>query len=153
MSKADRISGIFLLCFAVFMGYQSYRSGLGTLHKPGPGFLFFWTSIVLGGLSLVVIIRAFAHSVAGEHIFGGLRTYWKAVVVILLSFLYAFFMERIGFIPVTMVLFLVILGVIERKGWVRTITVSVAVTIFSYLLFEVWLKSQLPKGLLESLRF
>jgi hypothetical protein len=31
--------------------------------------------------------------------------------------------------------------------------VSLMVTAISYLVFEIWLKSQLPKGLLESLRF
>ena len=154
MSKADRISGIFVLLFGCFMGYQSYRSGLGTLHKPGPGFLFFWTSIILVGLSLVVIIRAFVQK-EGEQlsIFGPFKEYWKAILVMVFSALYALFMEPIGFIPVTLAFFLVVLGVIEKKSWVYTILVSLAVTVAAYLLFEVWLKSQLPKGLLESLRF
>ena len=58
MGRADRISGIFWLCFAVLLIIQSYHLGLGTLHKPGPGFLFFWVNIVLGIMSLVVLIRA-----------------------------------------------------------------------------------------------
>jgi putative tricarboxylic transport membrane protein len=154
MSKADRISGIFVLLFAVVMGYQSYRSGLGTLHKPGPGFLFFYTSIVLGCLSIVVIVRAFVQK-EGESlsIFGPFKEYWKAILVIVFSILYALLMEPIGFIPVTLAFFVVVLGVIEKKSWTYTILVSLLVTVAAYLLFEVWLKSQLPKGLLESLRF
>ena len=58
MGRADRISGIFWLLFAIFVGIESYRLGLGTLHKPGPGFLYFWTSIALGIMSLVVLIQA-----------------------------------------------------------------------------------------------
>jgi putative tricarboxylic transport membrane protein len=154
MSKADRISGIFVLLFAAFMGYQSYRSGLGTLHKPGPGFLFFYTSIILGGLSIVVIVRAFVQKEEEHHsIFGPFKEYWKAILVMVFSTLYALFMEPIGFIPVTLVFFLVVLGFIEKKSRVYAILVSLAVTVAAYLLFEVWLKSQLPKGLLESLRF
>jgi hypothetical protein len=50
-------------------------------------------------------------------------------------------------------LFLFLLGIIEKKKWSLTIFVSVAVTVASYLIFEVWLRSQLPRGLLEFLRF
>jgi hypothetical protein len=37
MGKADRISGAFWLVFGLFISIESYRLGLGTLHKPGPG--------------------------------------------------------------------------------------------------------------------
>ena len=50
-------------------------------------------------------------------------------------------------------LFLFLLGIIEKKRWFFTVFVSVAVTVVSYLIFEVWLRSQLPRGLLEFLRF
>ena len=136
------------------MSIQSSLLGLGTLHKPGPGFFFFWTSITLGLLSLVVLIRAWLGKEAGEEepIFkrGRLR---KVVWVLLSAFLYVFLLERVGFIPVTLMLFLFLLGIIERKSWSLTVMVSVAVTVVSYLVFEVWLKSQLPKGILEFLRF
>jgi len=68
-------------------------------------------------------------------------------------FAYGLLMERVGFIPVTLLLFLFLLGVMERKGWVFTILVSLAVTAAAYTLFEVLLQSQLPKGVLAFLRF
>lgn len=152
--KADRISGVVGLLFAIFMGIHSYLLGMGTLNKPGAGFLFFWTSVALGGLSLSVIIRAVTgrKPEEGRPIFGR-QNLLKVVLVLVSVFLYAIFMERIGFIPVTLMLFLFLLGVIEKKKWSLTIFISVAVTVVSYLIFEVWLRSQLPKGLLESLRF
>jgi len=61
-------------------------------------------------------------------------------------------METVGFILMTLVLFIYLLGVIEKKKWVFTIFVSVIVTVIAYLVFEVWLQSQLPKGLLAFLR-
>ncbi len=155
MGKADRISGIFWLVFAVFIGVQSYRLGLGTLHKPGPGFLFFWTSIVLAIMSLIVLLRAWSGKKTEEpgiSIFGTQNTR-KILFVLISLFLYARFMETIGFIPVTLLLFVFLLGIIEKKRWLYTIFVSVVVTVISYLIFETWLKSQLPKGLLDFLRF
>ena len=56
MGKADRISGVFWLCFSILMIIQSYRLGLGNLHHPGPGFLFFWVNIILGIMSVIVIL-------------------------------------------------------------------------------------------------
>jgi putative tricarboxylic transport membrane protein len=155
MVRADRISGIFWLCFAVLVIIQSYRLGLGTLHKPGPGFLFFWVNIILAIMSLIVLLRAWAGK-KGEGpqptIFGGQNTS-KIIFVMISLFLYALLMEIIGFIPVTLLLFIFLLGIIEKKRWFYTVFVSIVVTVISYLIFETWLQSQLPKGLLEFLRF
>jgi len=155
VGRADRISAVFWLCFAILVSIESYRLGLGTLHKPGPGFLFFWTSIFLGILALVVLIRAWVGKETGgptESIFGKQNTR-KIIFVLISLFLYAIFMETVGFIPVTLLLFIFLLGVIEKKKWLFTAFVSIVVTACAYLIFETWLKSQLPKGFLEFLRF
>ncbi len=155
MRKADQISGIFWLFFSGFICVESYRLGLGTLHQPGPGFIFFWTAFVMGILSIAVLIPAWTRKKTGElegSLFGK-ENMLKIIFVLLSLFLYAFFMESLGFIPVTLLLFIFLLGIIEKKSWGLTIFVSMAVTGISYLLFEIWLKSQLPKGLLGFLRF
>jgi putative tricarboxylic transport membrane protein len=155
MSKADRISGIFWFVFAVIVSIESYRMGLGILHRPGPGFLFFWAGILLVIMSLIVMIRAWIthkEEGAGGLIFGG-QNLWKIILVLISVFLYALLMERLGFILVTLLLFLFLLGVVEKKGWRLTLFTSFAVTVVAYLIFETALQSQLPKGLLEFLRF
>jgi putative tricarboxylic transport membrane protein len=155
MSKTDRISGIFWLLFSVFISIESYRLGLGNLHQPGAGFIFFWTAVAMGILSIAVFVRAWTSKRAEEPhgpIFGKANVL-KIILVLLSLFLYAFFMEILGFIPVTLLIFIFLLGMIEKKTWGFTISVSVVVTGISYLIFEIWLKSQLPKGLLGFLRF
>jgi hypothetical protein len=155
MSRADWISGVFWLLFAVFISIESKRLGLGTLRGPGPGFLSFWASNALGLMSVVILIRAWTEKKAeqpGIPIFG--RQHSLKVPLVLISvFLYAMLMETFGFIPLTLMLFLFLLGVVEKKRWPFTVFVSIVVTAGSYLIFEVWLRSQLPKGLLGLLRF
>jgi len=56
-------------------------------------------------------------------------------------------MEALGFILVTLFLFLYLLGVIERRKIGMTVLISVLVTSFAYLIFELALESQLPKGI------
>ncbi len=152
MGKADRISGVFWLVFGLFICIESYRLGMGTLHRPGPGFLYFWTSIFLIIMSVVVLIRSKGTGEPGATIFGKEKPR-KIVLVLVSLFLYAVFMETVGFILITLLLFIYLLGFIEKKRWPYTVFVSVAVTVAAYLIFETWLQSQLPKGLLGFLRF
>lgn len=151
MGKADRISGAFWFVFGVFVTIESYRMGLGTLRRPGPGFLFFWAGILMAILSLIILSRAWADSrreaLPTKAIFGPID-FLKIALVSASVFLYALFMERLGFIPVTLILLLFLLGVIERKGITLSVFISVVVTAAAYLIFEVLLHSQLPKGFL-----
>jgi len=155
MIKADRISGSFWLIFALIVIIESYRLGLGTLHRPGPGFVFFWAGIFLGILSLVTVFRAWG-SRKGEEpemLTLGKQNTMKIVLVLISVFLYAIFMEKLGFILVTLLLLIFLLLFIEKKSWLYSTLVSIAMTASAYLIFEVWLKSQLPKGFLGFLRF
>ena len=151
MGKADRISGVFWFVFGIFITLESYRMGLGTLRQPGPGFLFFWAGILMAILSLIVLSKAWAvrrrEALSTNPIFGPID-FRKIGLVSASVFLYAFFMERFGFIPVTLLLLLFLLGVIERKGITFSVFVSVVVTAAAYVIFEVLLHSQLPKGFL-----
>jgi putative tricarboxylic transport membrane protein len=156
--KVDRASGFFWLIFSAFVSYESYKLGLGTLHQPGPGFLFFWTGIVTAILSLIVVLKSLrkgSPEEAPEPIFGkgGKGRMTKIVLVLISLFLYALSMERLGFLIVTLLFFIFLLGVIEKKKWSFAVLVSLIVTAISYLVFEMGLQSQLPKGLLEFLRF
>jgi hypothetical protein len=155
MGRADQASGSFWFIFSVFISYESYRLGLGSLHEPGPGFFFFLTGIVTALLSLTIILRSLKTR-APEEVQGaafGKQGLAKIISVLLSLFLYAMLMEWLGFLIVTLLLFVFLLKVIEKKKWWLTVLVSLIVTAISYLIFEVGLQSQLPKGVLEFLRF
>ena len=155
MDKTDRVSGLFWLIFSAFVSYESYRLGLGTLHQPGPGFLFFWTSIVTAILSVAVVVMSLrkAPSEEAQQPAFAKKNVTKIVLVLISLFLYALLMEPLGFIIVTLIFFIVLLGVIEKKRWSFAVLVSLIVTVVSYLVFEKALQSQLPKGLLTFIRF
>jgi putative tricarboxylic transport membrane protein len=155
MSKSDRVSGSFWLLFCLFIIYQSYKLGLGNLYQPGPGFLFFWTGIVVAIMALIVVLQTFRAQAAEEVAEAptGKRTATKVILVLVALFAYAVLMEYLGFFIVTFFLFIFLLAVIEKKKWWFAVLVSVAVTLFAYLVFETALQSQLPKGILGFLRF
>ena len=155
MGKADRLSGIFWLIFAVIIAIKSYRLGLGKIVEPGPGFLFFWAGIVLAIMSLVIIFGTFDRKKAGEPdkpILGEVN-FRKIILVLAAVFLYALLIETLGFLLVTGMLFVFLLGVVEKKGWLFTVLSSFIVTSAAYLVFKTWLQTQLPAGILGFLRF
>jgi len=155
MRKADRISGIFWLFFALVAIIKSYRLGLGNLLQPGPGFLFFWAGIFLGIMSLVIIAGTFRRNqreAPEQPIFGNI-SFRKIILVLIAVFLYALLLENLGFIVVTMLFFIFVLGVVEGKGWPFTILSSITVTVVAYLAFQVWLQVQMPLGILGFIRF
>jgi putative tricarboxylic transport membrane protein len=154
MGKFDRISGFFWLLFSLFISYESYRLGLGTVNQPGPGFLFFWTGIVVAILAITVIVKSFK-SLSLEEVKDkafGKSNVKKVLFVLVALFVYALLLERLGFFISTLLLFVFLLGLIEKKKWWFAVGVSVLVTVLSYLLFETGLQSQLPKGILEFLK-
>jgi putative tricarboxylic transport membrane protein len=155
MGRTETIGGVFWLLFSLFISYESYRLGLAKVNQPGPGFLFFWTGIVVAILSIIVIVRSFSVKASEEEKEAAAekQRLTKIAPVLIALFLYALLIEWLGFIVVTLLLFLFILGVVEKKKWLFTPAGSVAVTLFAYLIFEVALQSQLPKGLLGLLRF
>ena len=155
MRKADLISGFFWLFFAALIAIKSCRLGLGDLHQPGPGFLFFWLSVALAIMSAVVILGARSRRKtggSGDAIFRGVN-YTKIILVLIAVFLYALLLETLGFFVVTALLFIFLLGVVERKGWRFTILSSLIVTVAAYLIFQTWLQTQLPAGIFTFLRF
>ena len=90
MGKSDRVSGSFWFLFCLFIIYESYRLGLGTMYQPGPGFLFFWTGIVVAIMALIVVLKSFGARAAEEfeadlivmatHGKAGAQAFWSGSV-------------------------------------------------------------------------
>jgi putative tricarboxylic transport membrane protein len=155
MSKADRYSAFVWFIFSVLASHQSYKLGMGSLHQPGPGFVFFWTATIVALLSLAVVLRSFVEKPEeeGKNRLPGSVGAKKALFVLIALFLYALLLERVGFVLVTFLLLLFLLRTIEKKPWWLSLLAGVAITAATYFVFETALQSQLPKGLLEYMRF
>lgn len=147
MGKSERISGLFWFILSIVVMVASYRLGLGSLRRPGPGFFFFWIGLFIGILALIVLVRAWTSGRKGnpEPLFRG-KNILKILLVLASAFLYAIFLEWIGFVAVTFLLFVFLLGFMERKGTAFAILTSLLVTASAYVIFKVLLQSQLPTG-------
>ena len=151
MQKGNRLSGIFWLFLSFGIAVESYRLGVGNLHSPQAGFLPFVASIVLGVLSLLLVLstrrRGPRGAVEAEDITFNKRLLLKVVWVILALFLYAIFLDALGFVLVSMILIAFLLRVIEPQKWYVVALGTILIPVFAYLLFDHFLKVQLPKGI------
>jgi hypothetical protein len=70
-------------------------------------------------------------------------------LVVLALLAYALAMEHLGFLLGTAIFLGFLLRLVEPQRWAVVIGGSLLASAASYGLFEVWLQSELPKGLLH----
>ena len=149
MKKYDRVSSLLWLSFALYIGIESLRLPLGSWRDPGPGFLPLGAGICLAILSLTAYFQA--RSRVEEKTRKGWYSpeKWKSLVFILaVLFGYALFLDYLGFLISTFLLLVMLFRFVEPQRWVVCIGGSALISIASYVIFEIWLKTQLPKGIL-----
>ena len=137
---------LFWIALGILVCYGATQLSVGSVSEPGPGFIFFWLGLILVILSLA----AFAESLRSSEsiVQGGKEMNWVKIALVLLSLLlYAFFLERLGFVLTTFLLLGFLLGWIERANWTRSLGVATGAALGSFVIFELWLKIRLPKGI------
>ena len=150
MRSPDQSSSLFWFVIGIGVVLGSVKYGFGTFHEPGPGFITFFAGTILAFLSIAL----FFSSIRDRESRGGLGELWvdleisKVFYVILLLVVYTLVLRPVGFLVSTFLL-LAFLFRVKAAYRLRTILfMSFLVTAGSYIVFELWLKAQLPKGIL-----
>ena len=136
----------FWIAVGLLASYGATRLGVGSITDPGAGFIFFWSGLVLIVLSLIVFVdtvRSLENTVRQMA-----EINWPKIALVLFALLlYAFFLEKLGFVFTTFVLMSFLLGCIQGAGWFRSLGIAGAAALTTYGIFELWLKIRLPKGI------
>jgi len=143
----DLVSALFWLAVAIFAAVQGLTLKLGTLQQPGPGFFPFWGGVVLALLSLVLIVKSIGLK-SPDHgsAVPPARPESSRLFVVAGAILgYVLLLERVGFVVVTFA-FLLLLFRLERRSWAVSALTAGAGAAASWVLFQLWLKTQLPVG-------
>jgi len=150
VKRKDLSSSLFWLGVGAFISIEGYGLELGTLQEPGSGFMFFWVGLVMMGLSLGIFIQALGkEGKAGELMILWAGVQWKKVVYVLAALIfYAFFFQILGFLLCTVILLIFLFKVVEPQRWSVAIFGAVLSALMTYLVFKIWLGTQLPQGIL-----
>ncbi len=150
MRRADQITGILMLIFSVAVMEGGRRMPPSNTFGPGAGFLPFWLGVAMAILSIILLVNATREPVQasdpipfpkGRPIVAILETIGALAGFILL-------LETLGFLLSIALLTAFLLRIVERMGWLTTVTVSVANAIGLYVVFQMLLGVSLPKNVL-----
>ena len=140
---------LFWLLFSLVTCIEAYRLGLGAINQPGPGFFPFSAGFVMLILSLVALFRSKAKKKKGEETNRQEPVRWWNIVVIMAAIIvYAFSLERIGFLINTFLFMVLLLKVVEPQSWKASIAGGLITTVAANLLFNVIFRAQIPSGVL-----
>ncbi len=149
MLKSNLFSGFFFLLISIFVCQQSIGLGIGALSHPGSGFLPFCTGVGIGILALVLLFQSIASKrsqVEAENKIIPQRG--KFLLVSFSLFGYIIAVNFFGFILSTFAFVLFLLCIFKfARIWFMVMSAAL-ITAGNYVIFEVWLGLNLPKGTL-----
>jgi hypothetical protein len=160
-TKKEIIGALFFVCFGLFLGWQSFKYQIWGHIGPRAGFFPLAIAIIIVVLSLIIIVKALlnrsdvikSQAREEEQIRMAKETavvnYRKIAYYVILAALFALLLTSVGFVITSFAYLLLMLKLVEKMNWKRSIlwtSVSIAV---SYLLFVRALDVQLPQGILH----
>lgn len=133
-----------LLAIGCAIAFVSWGYGFGSFERPGPGLYPFFVGLAIALLALLTLRSALRapHRPALDP--EGSR------VVLSMTATFCFWiaaMPLLGYVLVTLIATFVFCKVMKLEGWRRPLAVAVGTALFIYLLFDVWLYIDLPRGL------
>lgn len=151
MKHRDIISSLFWGALGLAISWEGYRLEVGTLSEPGSGFMFFWVGLFMVGLALGILFQALkqkAESGELKEVFWTDIRLTKIAAVLIALIVYAYIFTFLGFLISTFLLMVFLFKAVEPQTWPKALLASVITTLAAYLIFRIWLGSQLPQGLL-----
>ena len=146
--QAERLGILFWLVVGLISIYGSTRLGLGALREPGSGFLPFIAGCFIGLMALGFLIISFLRRREAQTKLSWADVHWhRPLIISLLTLGFVMILERLGFILASLFLLFTLFKWVERFSWKKAIFIPALTLGLTYLLFNVFLKASLPKGI------
>jgi len=150
MRRTDQISSLILRAGAGFVGIGAHRlaiwSGPGI---PGPGFLPFLLAIGLAlGAVGVFLEGTLARTGGGAKWFNDRESLLRLVILMCCIVALVAAIEPLGMLLAVGLFLLVFLTIYFKGHWPTILLIAVGTPFCLYLIFERWLKFNLPRGFL-----
>ncbi|MGH6816068.1 MAG: tripartite tricarboxylate transporter TctB family protein [Hyphomicrobiaceae bacterium] len=144
MANGERILAASIGLFGIVWIWQSRRLTYWGEFAPDAGFLPFWLGGALVVLSAVFLIGSFRQTPPVQQLPTVRRS--KAPAIALGLFACIALLEWLGFVAAIALYLVFLIGVVERRSPVETLTVPPISTFALWLVFGWWLRVPLPKG-------
>jgi hypothetical protein len=149
MKHSDLWSSLFWIILAAATIALASRFPFGDFREPGPGLFPILISLIILGLGLILFFRSLFRAEKEVKVtVRSLGAVSRVILVLLLLLAYAVFLEKLGFLTVSFLLIFLLLWIVYPQRWWIRLAAALGGSLGCYLIFEVWLQSQLPKGFL-----
>jgi putative tricarboxylic transport membrane protein len=148
MKRLEIFPVVVLLLLAAYFAAGSVGLGIGSLNKPGPGFFpAIGAALVLasGGFTLFGQLHRRPTGPAGQ---GEPLRWWSVACVLGAIVVFALLVELLGFFICTFLMFVFFQRGVTSQPWPKSLIVAASATAATFVLFELILNAQLPKGFL-----
>lgn len=151
MFNNDQFSSMIWFFVGLVIMYFSISHGLGELGSPFTGFMPFLTGLAMSILSVIGFIKGTRDRVKGKKWKSFMKNVqWQKPLITLIGLCaFILLLNTLGFILTTALLVGFLLRVIQPQKWGVVISGAILTSLVNYLLFVIWLKTQLPKGIFK----
>lgn len=154
-SDADLIAGLVFVALGTAFGVASFNYEIGSLREMGPGYAPLLLAVVLVGLGIGVIAKAYVSpdthhpgELPPEDTSVGLRferVLWRPIVFVMAAVLFfAFTVDGLGLLPATFGTAAIAAFAGTAMTLARALAVAVGLTVGCYVVFVVLLQLRLP---------
>lgn len=150
MNKAETVAGGVFTAIGVLMLLESLKFAYFLDGVPGPGFLPRWVAAGLVCVGLYLTAKGIRPGIALQNAISWPDAgAWRRVAFILGALALALLLlDKLGFVIVVAVFMAVVMYSLSVRSWLMLATVPVLTAIGLYVIFAVWLRVPLPKGVL-----
>ncbi len=145
MKIADRVGGVLLLAFAVYIFVTSLSLGYVAGGVPGAGFLPLWAGVLLAVSAVTILVKSWKKPLSGPLI-ANRTLLWRTVIFGLGIAVMAFVMPYLGMVTTLALFMLFAVPFLGARNRIKIAVSVVLVPLFVYVLFQVILKVPLPVG-------
>ena len=148
----DLVVAILMGALGALVVYESARLGWRWGDDgPQAGYFPFYIGLFICVCCAVIAVQSFTRLRTDQKTFVERGQLKQVLIVLLPTFVYALGVQLIG-IYVSAALFIgMFMKFVGKYSWLRSALVGLGVSVSAFLMFEIWFKTPLPKGPVESL--
>ena len=139
----DQVAGTFFIAFSFLVLWETHKIPFGFLAEPGPGAVPTLLAVTLLVCSVALLITGHSGKRAAAVRWTELR---HAVVILGMCAFMALALERLGYRLTVLVALVVLISILEKKGWIAGIVFAACFSFGTHYLFNTLLQVPLPKG-------
>lgn len=145
------VTAIVFFLVGVVMIVDNYKIGAGWAPEgPEAGYFPLRIGVIICVAASVVLFRTVFAKGSGDRVFVTFGRLRHVMAVLLPTIAYVLAVKFVGIYVASAVFIAAFMRVMDRFGWLKTIVISVGVSVALFWLFELQFKVPLPKGPLEA---